>query len=284
MENNQNKQSKNLSTMKKNASAEAAAEAAAKKQDTNAFTEDNLELHRLSFRERAKIRRERFLQNMEGMSKKEKISYFLYYYKWKIIFGVLIIALALAIPITLYRSSRPVVLSYAVINCHYPGNISHAPFDAYMDFYGYTKKQQMISGNYSYLNQATYEDDYAANPNSANFTSLPMLCYNGYYDIILTDRTGLEYCAAQSLIQPLDAALLPDVRSAVSSQASRIVSAAAYNGELREYGIDISDTAFASSLNLGYSDVYVGFIGCNDRNFKNARLFLNYVLELKLEP
>lgn len=280
----ENKQNKNLSTMKKNASAEAAAEAAAKKEDTSAFTEDNLELHRLSFRARAKIRRGRFLQNMEGMSKKEKISYFLYYYKWKIIFGVLILVCGIAIPVTLYRSSRPVVLSYAVINCHYPGNISRAPLDAYMNFYGYTKKQQMISGNYSYLNQATYEEDYAANPNSANFTSLPMLCYNGYYDIILTDRTGLEYCAAQSLIQPLDAALFPDVRSAVdSSHASRIVSAAAYNGESREYGIDISDTAFAASLNLGYDDVYVGFIGYNDRNFKNARLFLNYVLELGLK-
>lgn len=280
----ENKQNRNLSTMKKNATAEAAAEAEAKKEDTNAFTEDNLELHRLSFRERTRIRRERFLQNMEGMSKKEKISYFLYYYKWKIIFGMLIIILAVAIPITLYKGSRPVVLSYAVINCSYPGNISQAPFDSYMNFYGYTKKQQMISANYSYLNKETYEEDYAANPNSANFTSLPMLCYNGYYDIILTDKTGLEYCAAQSLIQPLDAALFPDVYSAISSgQKARIVSVANYNGESREYGINISDTAFAVSLNLGYDDVYIGFIGYNDRNFKNARLFLNYVLELKLE-
>lgn len=280
----ENKQNKNLSTMKKNATAEAAAEAEAKKEDTNAFTEDNLELHRLSFRERTRIRRERFLQNMEGMSKKEKISYFLYYYKWKIIFGILIIILAVAIPITLYKSSRPVVLSYAVINCSYPGNISQAPFDSYMNFYGYTKKQQMISGNYSYLNKETYEEDYAANPNSANFTSLPMLCYNGYYDIILTDKTGLEYCAAQSLIQPLDAALFPDVYSAINNgQKARIVSVANYNGESREYGINISDTAFAASLNLGYDDVYIGLIGYNDRNFKNARLFLNYVLELKLE-
>lgn len=274
---------KNLATMKKNASSEAAAEAAAKKEDT-AFAEDNLDLKRMRFFERTRIRRERFRQNMEGMSRKEKINYFLYYYKWKIVFGIIILALAVTIPITLYKNSRPVAISYAIVNSHHPEDINDSVFNDYMNYYGFTKKQQIISGNYSYLNQATYEEDYAANPNSANFTSLPTLCYNGYYDVIITDKTGLEYCAAQSLIQPLESALYPDVYNAVSGEyADSVTQAENTSGKLYEYGIDVSDTTFAQSLNLDYDNVYICFIGYNERNLSNARKLLNFIFNLNLD-
>ena len=275
---------KNLATMKKNAGAEAAAEAAAKKEENGDYTEDNLELKRMSFRDRTRAKREKFKKNMEGMTKKEKIGYFLYYYKWKIVFGLLIIALAITIPVTIYRNNRPVAISYAIINSHYPENINDNAFDDYMNFYGYTSKQQIITSNYSYLDLETYEEDYAANSNSANFTSLPMLCYNGYFDIIITDKTGLRYCAAQSLIQPLDSALYPDVYKAISiDYADTIVSTENTNGTKKEYGIDISDTAFAKSLNLDYSDVYIGFIGITDRNLANSRKIMNYIFKLNLD-
>lgn len=274
---------KNLATMKKNASSEAAAEAAAKKEDAM-FTEDNLELKRMRFRERTRIKHERFRQNMEGMSRKEKISYFLYYYKWKIVFGIVILVLAVTIPVTLYKNSRPVAISYAIVNSHYPENIDDSVFDDYMDYYGFTNKQQIISGSYAYLNQATYEEDYAANPNSANFTSLPMLCYNGYYDVIITDKTGLEYCAAQSLIQPLESSLYPDVYNIISKEyANSVTQAENTNGKLCEYGIDISDTSFVQTLNLDYDDVYICFIGYNERNLSNARKLLNFIFNLNLE-
>lgn len=279
-----NADNKNLATMKKNAGAEAAAEAAAKKEENGDYAEDNLELKRMSFRDRTRARREKFKKNMEGMTKKEKIGYFLYYYKWKIVFGLLFIALAITIPITVYRNNRPVAISYAIINSHYPENINDNVFDDYMSFYGYTNKQQIITSNYSYLDLETYEEDYAANSNSANFTSLPMLCYNGYFDIIITDKTGLKYCAAQSLIQPLDSSLYPDVYKAISTDyADTIVSTENTNGTKKEYGIDISDTAFAKSLNLDYSDVYIGFIGITDRNLANSRKIMNYIFKLNLD-
>ena len=279
-----NAENKNLATMKKNAGAEAAAEAAAKKEENGDYAEDNLELKRMSFRDRTRARREKFKKNMEGMTKKEKIGYFLYYYKWKIVFGLLFIALAITIPITVYRNNRPVAISYAIINSHYPENINDNAFDDYMSFYGYTNKQQIITSNYSYLDLETYEEDYAANSNSANFTSLPMLCYNGYFDIIITDKTGLKYCAAQSLIQPLDSSLYPDVYKAISTYyADTIVSTENTNGTKKEYGIDISDTAFAKSLNLDYSDVYIGFIGITDRNLANSRKIMNYIFKLNLD-
>lgn len=274
----------NLATMKKNASSEAEAYIAAKKEDNNDYVEDNLELKRMTRRERNKIKRERLKKNLEDMSRKEKAAYIIYYYKWKFILAILIAVLAIAIPVTIYRNNRPVAISYAIINSHYPENINEDAFDDYMAFYGYTKKQQIISSSYSYLNIETYEEDYAANSNSANFTSLPMLCYNGYFDIIITDKTGLIYCAAQSLIQPLDSSLYPDVYKAISTYyADNIESADNTNGVSKEYGIDISDTEFAASLNLDYEDVYIGFISYKDRNLANSRKFLNYIFKLNLD-
>lgn len=274
----------NLATMKKNASAEASACAKEKSKETTSYTEDNLELKRLSFRERIKIRHERFRQNMEGMSSKEKFSYFLYYYKWKLLFAIIFVILAITIPVTIYKNNRPVAISYAIINSHYPENINDDVFDDYMSFYGYTDRQQIITSNYSYLNLDTYEEDYAANSNNAAYTSLPMLCYNGYFDIIITDKTGLEYCAAQSLIQPLDSSLYPDVYKALSSgYKDSITTAANTSGIIKEYGIDISDTVFAKSLNLDYSDVYICFIGMTDRNLSNSRKIMNYIFSLNLD-
>ena len=75
-----------------------------------------------------------------------------------------------------------------------------------------------------------------------------------------------------------------DVYKAISTDyADTIVSTENTNGTKKEYGIDISDTAFAKSLNLDYSDVYIGFIGITDRNLANSRKIMNYIFKLNLD-
>jgi hypothetical protein len=46
-----------------------------------------------------------------------------------------------------------------------------------------------------------------------------------------------------------------------------------------ESGINISDTAFAKSLNTGYDKVYIAFTGTTDENYERAMDFLEYILE-----
>ena len=48
-------------------------------------TEDNLELHSLSFRDRQRAKRARIKEHMEGMTKGQKFGYILSYYKGRII-------------------------------------------------------------------------------------------------------------------------------------------------------------------------------------------------------
>jgi hypothetical protein len=49
------------------------------------------------------------------------------------------------------------------------------------------------------------------------------------------------------------------------------------NGNDAEMVIDISDTEFAKSLNLGYDDVYIGFPGDQQDNHERVADLLNYL-------
>ena len=80
-------------------------------------TEDNLELHSLSFQERQRARRQRLKDHMEGMTAGQKAGYILSYYKGKIILAIIILAVCIALPVTIYKKSRPVALSYCIVNC-----------------------------------------------------------------------------------------------------------------------------------------------------------------------
>lgn len=70
-------------------------------------TEDNLELHSLSFQERQRARRQRLKDHMEGMTAGQKAGYILSYYKGKIILAIIILAVCIALPVTIYKKSRP---------------------------------------------------------------------------------------------------------------------------------------------------------------------------------
>ena len=50
-------------------------------------TEDNLELRRMKFKDRIKAKQERLKANTEGMTNWEKFKYYVYYYKWHVVFG-----------------------------------------------------------------------------------------------------------------------------------------------------------------------------------------------------
>ena len=78
--------------------------------------EDNLELHSLPFRVRQRARHQRLKDHMEGMATGQKAGYILSYYKGKIILAIIILAVCIALPVTIYKKSRPVALSYCIVN------------------------------------------------------------------------------------------------------------------------------------------------------------------------
>lgn len=243
-------------------------------------TEDNLELHSLSFRDRQRAKRARLKEHMDGMSKGQKFGYILSYYKGKIILGLILLAICIAIPVTIYKKSRPVALSYCIVNAPEPSAVDTSFVDEYLDFYNLNGAYQLESDVTVHLDKDTYLEEYSQNSSASIYTELPMLCFNGYYDVMIMDEKGLEYCAMQEIIYPLRNYLPAEIYSEVES---RIYSADDNDGVNVPFAIDISDTDFAKGLKLGYDKVYLGFPGNTERNYINAKRMLKFILHLDID-
>lgn len=243
-------------------------------------TEDNLELHSLSFRDRQRAKRARLKEHMDGMSKGQKFGYILSYYKGKIILGLILLAICIAIPVTIYKKSRPVALSYCIVNAPEPSAVDTSFVDEYLDFYNLNGAYQLESDVTVHLDKDTYLEEYSQNSSASIYTELPMLCFNGYYDVMIMDEKGLEYCAMQEIIYPLRNYLPAEIYSEVDS---RICSANDNDGVNVPFAIDISDTDFAKGLKLGYDKVYLGFPGNTERNYINAKRMLKFILHLDID-
>ena len=243
-------------------------------------TEDNLELHSLSFRERQRARRQRLKDHMEGMTAGQKAGYILSYYKGKIILAIILLAVFIALPVTIYKKSRPVALSYCIVNSPEPSAVDTSFVDEYLDFYNLNGAYQIHNDLTVHLDKDTYLEEYSQNSSASVYTELPMLCFNGYYDIMIMDEKGLEYCAMQEIIYPLKTYLPADIYSQISD---RICTADDNDGVTVPFAIDISDTDFAKGLNLGYDKVYLGFPGNTEQNYINAKRMVKFILHLDID-
>ena len=243
-------------------------------------TEDNLELHSLSFRDRQRAKRARIKEHMEGMTKGQKFGYILSYYKGRIILGLILLAVCIAIPVTIYKKSRPVALSYCIVNAPEPSAVDTSFADEYLDFYNLTGAYQIHNDLTVHLDKETYLEEYSQNSSASVYTELPMLCFNGYYDVMIMDEKGLEYCAMQEIIYPLRNYLPAEIYSEIEP---RICTADDNDGVNVPFAVDISDTDFAKGLNLGYDKVYLGFPGNTERNYINAKRMLKFILHLDID-
>lgn len=253
--------------------------------DAGRVTEDNLELHGLSGRQRRKELRKRFYADMADMDTKSKVKFFFQYNKWKIIIPILVIAIVISTAGTIINNKKPVAISYAIINSpnYYDINTDVIEKD-YMEYYGMSaKKYQIISTGGINYDLDTYEEDSQQYSNSAAYTSFPTNCRTNYYDIIITDKKGLEYCAKTSLIYPVDDIFTADLSNAINKNCSNLLTSVKdYEDNDEVFAIDISGTAFAKSLNLDFDQAYICFPGSDTSNIENVRKMLNFIFDLGL--
>ena len=254
-----------------------------KKVEKSLTAEDNLELHSLSRKERNKAKREKYRQTTAKMNRKEKINYFFYYFKVPILVSIAAIVGVTFITISLYRNTRPVAISFALLNSPSIEYLTKDDFKGYMDYYDMPSSYRMID---FYSNKADidiYEDYYSKNPDDALYAQFPSLCYNDYFDVIISDKTGIEYCGKMSLIIPLEDSLDLSMSKYINDNCpERIISVNNLNDDMTPYAIDISGTEFAISLGLDYDDVYIALPGQSARNIANSKRLLNYIFDAGL--
>ncbi|MBO4592440.1 MAG: hypothetical protein J5684_07790 [Eubacterium sp.] len=232
--------------------------------------EDNrLELQSMSRKERRKMMKAEMKENMEGMDPGEKFKYLIYYYKEAIIFIALIGILVFTGGRALYNSRKPVVISYGVVNCMDQLNFNSSAFEDYAKAIGKYKGYQIrenINIGFTNNNNSTF-----TNQMNTNFLTLST---QNYYDVIFTDKEGADFCSKQSAFHPLDSYLDKEHYDLIKDH---IYSTKDSDGNTKEFAVDISDTEFANSLNIGYNDVYIGFTGAEERNIQAVYDLLDYL-------
>lgn len=247
-------------------------------EEKEAFREDNLEMSQMTFRQRWAIRKQRIKNEMEGMARIQKVEYLLSYFKWPLIFAVGGILIFILFWVGIRNASKPVILSAAYINLSegvYPTEEIYADYDNYTSPDGLITKNM---GSYKmdtavHFDLETYEKQYNNDSNDYSLTQFPILCTSNFFDVVITDRKGLEFCSASNLIVDPETVISSDTVLALRSRQANAKDA---QGIEYFYGYDITDTAFAKQL--GYPDkVYLAFPGQSEDNKQHAERFLIYL-------
>lgn len=239
--------------------------------------ENKLELATMSAKERRAIKKEAYRENTKDMSGAQKIAYFFYCYKWHIIIPICIILLFTAYGIAFYKNTRPVALSYAVLNSEAYNDSFHDDFLAHFNI----SKDYRIEGIPGYNIDYDY---YRQNINSAirdgsDYSTINLTCEAGTFDVIITDRAGIRYCAFVEIVRPLDLYFDAGTYAALEDHIMKFQDS---SYKFYPYAIDISDTDFAKSLCLEYDDVYLAFPGVTEENTSNALRLLEYIYNIEL--
>lgn len=243
-------------------------------------TEGLLDYRYMSRKERRAYRRAELDRYTEGMNRRQRIGYFFTCHQWKILMSLMVIVSVSIISYAVYRQTRPVAISYGIINSTDPYSTDDSVFDDYKAYYGIDKTEKLRAVTNLYYDLSTWEEDY--NENAAEYSSFPLLCGENMYDILITDRTGLECCSYINLIYPLDTLGSGLTELFEGELADYVITAKDSADHISAYAVDISGTEFAERLNIGYDDVYLCFPGNSDENQENVRKLLNYIFELGL--
>ena len=161
----------------------------------NLHADNNLDMLGMSKKERRARRKELYQKNTEGMSRKEKFSYFFDYYKWRVITPILVIAFLCYLGGTIYMNKRPVALGFVVLNAQDADVVDLSFEDDYIEQFGITGSYQFkesvgLDIDYDYYLE---HSEYIQTSNSTDYSILSSDCDLGSYDVIISNATGVKY-------------------------------------------------------------------------------------------
>lgn len=245
--------------------------------DRNLFFENKLELAVMSKKERRAAKKAAYKEYTSTMSGKERVSYFFYCYKWHIIIPICCVLLILCYGIAFYRNSRPVALSYTVLNAE---EFDKAFHEDYLSFFNMPDNHVIHATTGYFVNYDYYKKNMvSASREGTNYNTLALTCQTGTFDVIIGDGAGIKYCTFVEIVKPLDLYFTEEQYTALESH---IVKFQDSSYTFYPYAIDISDTEFAKGLNLEYAKVYMAFPGVSEENMTNSLRLLEFVLGIDL--
>jgi len=240
--------------------------------------ENKLEMALMSRSEKRKAKRQRFKENTEGMNFKQKMDYIFYAYGTSILITTIVCVCAFILIFTFYKNSRPASIAYAVVNCEDSSSFNSELIEEYVRQAGLTKGHQIISDKLVTLDPEVFQNGNNTVTALQTYTDFSMLCENGNYDIIISDKAGAEVACAMDRMNPLDTYLPQDLYEKIKDKTISLSDSA---GNVDVYAIDISDTEFGKNLNTGYSKIYILLPGVNEENLTNSVRIIKYIFNIQ---
>jgi hypothetical protein len=239
-------------------------------------SEDRLDQACMSRRERRAQKKADFKERISTLSGKEKFFYIMRYYLPPVCIAIFFIACAVGLFSVIYKNSRPVTISYAIVNVENQLKLDLSAFDDYAATQDVPDDSRILSDVAHVFDPVAFEEGSLTSTVLDEYTGFDVQCDEGYYDIIITDEAGLTYFSAIDSIALLDTYLPAELHTKLSDW---IVNTKDSQGDYYESAIDISDTDFAKSLNTGYSDIYLVFPMGKGESQETAVSFLEYIFE-----
>lgn len=240
--------------------------------------EDALEMHYMGFVQKMRYKLQQYKEKTKDMSPSEHVHFFIYYYKWPVIFIAGLIICTSVLVRQIYVNSRPLAIGLAVINNTFDNELLLAKQieSDYRNYYPFKDSDRFFVLENLEIDPENYFHDISST-SSGTITSYENLFFHisgDNLDVILTDEAGILYCVEQDLVYPLENFLSEETRALYENDICIYTS---YTNQEREYAIDISDTAFAASLNLGYDKVYIMLPSNDEDNKQRAEKFIRYI-------
>ena len=238
---------------------------------------ERLDRHFLNFREKMKYDAAGEKEKLSDMNTRQKISYFLTYYKWHVILTFLAIFCIVSVTQAVYKNTRPTLLSVAIIN-NTGGQYSDDAFEqCYRTAVNAPASYRFnVESDYK-IDPATTDSEFktAGESQMTDHEMLSVKSFNGFFDVILCDEKALTYCSEQDVVYPLDVYFPQEIQDAL---ADCTVTAQDVDGNTRPYALDISDLPAVKDLGLSYDKVYLTFAGAKSDSYRRAVTFLNYLM------
>lgn len=240
--------------------------------------EDALEQHYMGFFEKIRYQYRQYKEKTQNMTPTEHLKYFLYYYKWTVIGIAMAIILGFTLARQLYINSRPMAIGIAIINNEADREQQlAAQIEAdYRSYYTFKGSDRFVILENLEIDPENYTQEISATSTNtlSSYENLYYQITGDNIDVIITDEAGILYCVEQDLVYPIENFLSEEARTLYEDDVCIYTS---YTNQKREYAIDISDTAFAASLNLGYDKIYLLFPSDEEDNKQRAEQFIRYI-------
>lgn len=212
-------------------------------------TEENLELHAMSPKERRRHNLKQEKEKLRELTFWRKVQYILIYYSWKFIAAVAICTAIVFIIRQVYIMTRPVALDIALVNDFENTTFSETVIALYESHYDVPEDARyIIDTGYEIIPSDTAPNDMTSYSKMlSNLTSEST-------QIIICDADVVQYYAVDGFFTELHFALPPELFQAVEDRLYEC------DGPVEDsdyYAIDISGTKFAEQTGIQLEQPYL---------------------------